>query len=391
MSDLRQHVERRHAVPLFCPVCFELFNDEMDRDQHIRLGACEVSYTRPEGLSRSQLSEISRRSNPRSQGEVERWYIMWDIAFPDVAHPSSPYLPRQHLIQAVQGVIKSAGQGTVKQIVGEEGPVAEEAVAEEAVDTKPWAADHSWFEGPNVSNPFLLDSILSPTTSQGPERGEVDVPSDAFDAPSFVQDEDFMEVLQAGQPHVVPSPSIDGRPEAPAKAPPTMSSRFNVDSGYGSGELGKRSKLEATPGAPMPAIMDQDENGETGTQYSDPESLIRDPQRYEGYISAFAEELSPLLPLELKGSESGRLISYLLQSFAVRFGHESPGSLQEGLMFLVHKYREYVILSPQHYSSHLDGSLTIPITQGDSQSPAGGDVRRRLYRQGPWNVRSRNV
>ncbi|KAH9226187.1 hypothetical protein K456DRAFT_58906 [Colletotrichum gloeosporioides 23] len=44
-----------------------------------------------EGYSESKALELSRKSK-RALGKAERWYVMWDILFPEHPRPRSPYL-----------------------------------------------------------------------------------------------------------------------------------------------------------------------------------------------------------------------------------------------------------------------------------------------------------
>ncbi|KPM43049.1 hypothetical protein AK830_g3523 [Neonectria ditissima] len=120
VSDVRQHVQRAHKrQPLHCPTCKRIFDDaDADestlRDQrhdHIRQRDCVQSDRSVPGITEDQLErlrnpESSQRRNRSTEG---KWYEIWDILFPGIARPRSPYLePSAHELAVVGEAIRDA-------------------------------------------------------------------------------------------------------------------------------------------------------------------------------------------------------------------------------------------------------------------------------------------
>ena len=95
ISYVKQHLSRSHRTPIYCPVCREVFENEVDRDAHNRLRSCEE---RPaahlEGGLEGQRKQLQKRG-PTKMSEEEQWFIIWDIIFPEIPRPQSPYVDRE--------------------------------------------------------------------------------------------------------------------------------------------------------------------------------------------------------------------------------------------------------------------------------------------------------
>jgi hypothetical protein len=93
VRDVKQHLVRRHRMPIYCPICKQSFSDEKSRDVHTNELACKeppggVSIT---GITEEQREALSRRVN-RSLDEAGQWNSIWDILFPGRPRPGSPYV-----------------------------------------------------------------------------------------------------------------------------------------------------------------------------------------------------------------------------------------------------------------------------------------------------------
>ncbi|KAI0892522.1 hypothetical protein F4806DRAFT_505481 [Annulohypoxylon nitens] len=92
ISYIKQHLRRKHAQPLYCPSCGEIFRSQSDERAHIRDRACITRYFQaPEGLSHDQIQGLSDRVDKKLNLE-QQWYSMWDDIFPGVRRPLSPYV-----------------------------------------------------------------------------------------------------------------------------------------------------------------------------------------------------------------------------------------------------------------------------------------------------------
>ena len=102
IRDVKQHLNRCHRMPLYCPRCSKVFKDEDWRDYHIRTENCQEGILqKPEGISESQKKQLQRKVSS-TQPEPEQWFSIFDILFPDhVPRPTTPYIDTG-LLQNVQ-------------------------------------------------------------------------------------------------------------------------------------------------------------------------------------------------------------------------------------------------------------------------------------------------
>ncbi|ROV94102.1 hypothetical protein VMCG_08209 [Cytospora schulzeri] len=92
ISHVKQHIYRRHFVDVYCPRCMQQFDDVSSRDEHTRLGTCQLRdiLSRPDGITSEQRGWLSRRMSPGTS-EEQRWYTVWEYLFPGSPLPPSPY------------------------------------------------------------------------------------------------------------------------------------------------------------------------------------------------------------------------------------------------------------------------------------------------------------
>ncbi|VUC23867.1 unnamed protein product [Clonostachys rosea] len=101
ISDVKQHLTRRHALPSHsCSICWSPFDDEKSRTQHLRHANCQ-SRPQPEQLSPEEVEKIKslRGSDPRSH-----WLAIWSQLFPGLQPPPSPYV-KPNQIEEVKDLI----------------------------------------------------------------------------------------------------------------------------------------------------------------------------------------------------------------------------------------------------------------------------------------------
>lgn len=95
VRDVKQHLTRCHRKPLYCPTCNETFEDEDDRDSHIRSQSCtERSDIVIEGISEKQKRELGQRISSK-MGEEQQWFAVYDILFHPHPRPRTPYRDRE--------------------------------------------------------------------------------------------------------------------------------------------------------------------------------------------------------------------------------------------------------------------------------------------------------
>lgn len=94
IRDVKQHIGRKHALPIYCPRCLETFHGEEGRDAHIIASGCSPRQApRPQGVTEVQKRLLGKRA-PINQTREEQWYGIFDILFDKthVPRPTSPYL-----------------------------------------------------------------------------------------------------------------------------------------------------------------------------------------------------------------------------------------------------------------------------------------------------------
>ncbi|KAK1759819.1 hypothetical protein QBC47DRAFT_116521 [Echria macrotheca] len=90
VSRMKQHLCRNHAKKIRCPRCQREFLDSAARDGHIRDEDC---VRRPvvfdEGIDENQAEQLKPKG--RAVSQEERWFAAWDIVFPGLQRPVSPF------------------------------------------------------------------------------------------------------------------------------------------------------------------------------------------------------------------------------------------------------------------------------------------------------------
>jgi hypothetical protein len=143
----KQHLIVDHRLREHCPICYAVFESAAARDQHIVARSCSEKEA-PEGIqlgvSEEQVEKLAEwydsayykarsRAHSRSRGskhrnksrktgkttttyprklrEKDKWFRIWDILFPTIPHPESPYLsaPREREILAMRRFWQKTG------------------------------------------------------------------------------------------------------------------------------------------------------------------------------------------------------------------------------------------------------------------------------------------
>ncbi|KAF4869366.1 hypothetical protein CGCSCA1_v011532 [Colletotrichum siamense] len=126
IRDVKQHLKRRHYLPIYCPVCNEIFDRETVRDEHTIQRNCERgTRPKPDGVSAAQQQELNRRAN-RQLSEDEQWYAIFRTLFPDAPRPSSAYIDPSLSDSALayQEYVTARGPEILRRTLVESGAVA---------------------------------------------------------------------------------------------------------------------------------------------------------------------------------------------------------------------------------------------------------------------------
>ncbi len=95
VTRVKQHLNRRHGIPPYCPTCGETFLDNDSCDKHVRGRKCEEppkGVEKPEGIDPIQRAKLARRVS-RTLGVQDQWFQVYHILFGDGApRPLSAFL-----------------------------------------------------------------------------------------------------------------------------------------------------------------------------------------------------------------------------------------------------------------------------------------------------------
>ncbi|KAI0428513.1 hypothetical protein F5Y09DRAFT_312864 [Xylaria sp. FL1042] len=96
ISDVRQHIKRRHTQPSYCPRCGVTFHNDTaynQRDAHLSSCRSNINPPAPPGMTPEQCRDMGNAATRRrGVNDEQRWYEIWDIMFPGQARPQSPYI-----------------------------------------------------------------------------------------------------------------------------------------------------------------------------------------------------------------------------------------------------------------------------------------------------------
>lgn len=92
ISYVKAHLYRKHAIPIYCPVCRESFENVQLRDDHSRERNCEAAQNgiAPDGITSEQRDWLHQRG-PRNFTEEEHWFRIFEFLFPGNPWPRSAY------------------------------------------------------------------------------------------------------------------------------------------------------------------------------------------------------------------------------------------------------------------------------------------------------------
>ncbi|KAI1749540.1 hypothetical protein F4782DRAFT_512970 [Xylaria castorea] len=94
IKDVKQHIYRLHCKPEhYCSRCFKSFKCSNERDHHIREGGCTLqAVPNHDGvISDNQRKEL-KECKSRGTSKQKQWMELWDVIFPGVKPPRSPYI-----------------------------------------------------------------------------------------------------------------------------------------------------------------------------------------------------------------------------------------------------------------------------------------------------------
>ncbi|KAF5989243.1 hypothetical protein FCOIX_9 [Fusarium coicis] len=96
IEDLVEHLFQCHSRPLYCPHCYEAFDSQISRDDHVLEEKCQKRIPGPLfGLTESQkVALLDADMDDQCNDQEALWFRILSIVFPDTAEPRSWFLDR---------------------------------------------------------------------------------------------------------------------------------------------------------------------------------------------------------------------------------------------------------------------------------------------------------
>lgn len=91
VKRVKQHLYRTHKKPIRCPRCQDIFANRASCDSHQEVDCARQPKILDEGINEDQSAELSNRGSA-SLTQEQRWFVVWQIVFPGVPEPASPYI-----------------------------------------------------------------------------------------------------------------------------------------------------------------------------------------------------------------------------------------------------------------------------------------------------------
>lgn len=124
ICHLKTHLSRYHQLPVYCPRCKEIFDDEPERDTHTSLNTCpERPDIVHEGLTKKQKEKLGKQVS-RNAPEEFQWFQVFDILFPGFQpRPKSAYINGALVAETenYQDFERIAGPSIIREALGRAG------------------------------------------------------------------------------------------------------------------------------------------------------------------------------------------------------------------------------------------------------------------------------
>lgn len=178
----------------YCPSCLIIFPDEPNYDQHVRSGTCSHQPCKFNGITHQQQRKISKRSKPNTT-DSERWFVIWDIVFPDQTRPASAYmdselsedLSRFKEFAQARGPAVMAAEIQANCSAADPGPVLEAAISRGFdVLFETWLAERG---SPREQTATPTDPDPSPSETQPSLGTTCSMPDETPPTPGLSQEE----------------------------------------------------------------------------------------------------------------------------------------------------------------------------------------------------------
>ncbi|KAF5563705.1 hypothetical protein FNAPI_2544 [Fusarium napiforme] len=104
ISDVKQHLKRRHMANYFCPRCLKGFSALKPFQEHVLQQDCSMDLSEnTDGVSPTTQDALKVRFE-RSLSPRDQWYKIWKILFGDIGDVQNPY--HEGVFKEITGIIR---------------------------------------------------------------------------------------------------------------------------------------------------------------------------------------------------------------------------------------------------------------------------------------------
>jgi hypothetical protein len=104
ISDVKQHLKRRHMANYFCPSCLKGFSALKPFQEHVLQQGCSMDLSEnTDGVSPTTQEALKVRFE-RSLSPRDQWYKIWKILFGNIGGDQNPY--HEGVFKEITGIIR---------------------------------------------------------------------------------------------------------------------------------------------------------------------------------------------------------------------------------------------------------------------------------------------
>lgn len=260
--DVRLHLTRAHLLEPQCPICGEVFREssaesdsaEKRFNTHIQLQNCQPLPSPPparHGLTSDEFEAVRavaarRPGRGAADPAAEKWFEIWDIVFPNIPRPASPYISEHPDVQRIRDMNEEILAGEHWRDLTAPASGSSSSLQNVSRDTIVTITERllgiyrRMYKGSDQKAPEGVSKGVSPTGLHIPDRtSDFPVVDDPLKPPDQAAPEGVSKDASLTGLHIPGSifdlPVVDDNPEPPAR-PGSPSQYFRDD--YGSNNSG---------------------------------------------------------------------------------------------------------------------------------------------------------
>ncbi|KAF5533277.1 hypothetical protein FMEXI_11881 [Fusarium mexicanum] len=115
ISDVKQHLKRRHTPNFSCTRCEKGFASSKDYEDHVRQRTCTITDREYNHGVSPAAQEALRSRLDKSLSPENQWFKIWETLFRDDGHPPNPY--HDGVFKEVTGIIRGIWRSKEQSII----------------------------------------------------------------------------------------------------------------------------------------------------------------------------------------------------------------------------------------------------------------------------------